>query len=161
SRRSSSTSSAPSRPAWPDDRPRRRSLPSAIAGRGRRQGVCMPISAYVLIQTEVGKAAKVTEAVRRIAGVTAADDVTRPYDVIVRAESAPLDAWGPLVVSSTQAVDGTPRTSPSPVVTLYPLFSPVPPVPSGGRSGPTRARRAGRTRRDTARRRAPRAAGTS
>jgi DNA-binding Lrp family transcriptional regulator len=78
----------------------------------------MPISAYVLIQTEVGKAAKVTEAVRRIAGVTSADDVTGPYDVIVRAESDTLDDLGRLVVSSIQAVDGITRTFTCPVVNL-------------------------------------------
>ena len=47
----------------------------------------MAISAYVLIQTEVGKAAQVADAVRAIDGVVAADDVTGPYDVIVRTEA--------------------------------------------------------------------------
>ena len=78
----------------------------------------MAISAYVLIQTEVGKAAKVTESVRAITGVIAADDVTGPYDVIVRAEAETLDDLGRLVVSSIQAVGGITRTFTCPVVHL-------------------------------------------
>ncbi len=53
----------------------------------RPGGAVMAISAYVLIQTEVGKAAHVASSVREIAGVVAADDVTGPYDVIVRTEA--------------------------------------------------------------------------
>ena len=36
------------------------------------------VSAYILIQTEVGKAAQVTEQVRGISGVVAVDPVTGP-----------------------------------------------------------------------------------
>jgi len=43
------------------------------------------VSAYVLIQTEVGKAAQVASTINGIDGVTKAEDVTGPYDVIVRA----------------------------------------------------------------------------
>ncbi len=44
----------------------------------------MAVTAYVLIQTEVGKAANVAQQVRAIDGVVSAEDVTGPYDVIVR-----------------------------------------------------------------------------
>jgi hypothetical protein len=40
-------------------------------------------TAYILIQTEVGKAADVATQVR-VPGVAEADDVTGPYDVIAR-----------------------------------------------------------------------------
>jgi len=73
----------------------------------------MAISAYVLIQTEVGKAA-----LRAIKGVIAADDVTGPYDVIVRTEAATLDDLGKLVVSQIQSVEGITRTFTCPVVNL-------------------------------------------
>ena len=43
------------------------------------------VQAYILIQTEVGKAADVAEAIAGITGVTLAEDVTGPYDVIARA----------------------------------------------------------------------------
>ena len=78
----------------------------------------MAISAYVLIQTEVGKAANVAQSVREIKGVTAADDVTGPYDVIVRAESKNVDELGKLVVARIQSVEGITRTLTCPVVHL-------------------------------------------
>ncbi len=78
----------------------------------------MPINAYVLIQTEVGTAVSVAEAARRIPGVTSADDVTGPYDVIVRTEADSLDELGKLVVSQLQAVEGITRTFTCPVVNL-------------------------------------------
>ena len=78
----------------------------------------MAITAYVLIQTEVGKAARVASAVRGIGGVVAADDVTGPYDVIVRTEAPCLDDIAKLVVSQIQAVDGITRTFTCPVVYL-------------------------------------------
>jgi len=78
----------------------------------------MAIVAYVLIQTEVGKAANVAQSVRKISGVTAADDVTGPYDVIVRTEAESLDDLGKMVVSQIQAVEGITRTFTCPVVNL-------------------------------------------
>jgi DNA-binding Lrp family transcriptional regulator len=78
----------------------------------------MAISAYVLIQTEVGKAVNVAQSVRKISGVTSADDVTGPYDVIVRTEAESLDDLGKMVVSQIQAVEGITRTFTCPVVNL-------------------------------------------
>lgn len=76
------------------------------------------VQAYVLIQTEVGKAAVVAEEVSNIPGVDSADDVTGPYDVIVRASSDDVDSLGKLVVARIQAVDGITRTLTCPVVHL-------------------------------------------
>ncbi len=76
------------------------------------------MQAYVLIQTEVGKAAVVAEQVRGIPGVESADDVTGPYDVIVKASSEDVDSLGKLVVAKIQAVDGITRTLTCPVVHL-------------------------------------------
>jgi DNA-binding Lrp family transcriptional regulator len=76
------------------------------------------VKAYVLIQTEVGKAAVVAEEVRVIDGVDSADDVTGPYDVIVKASSEDVDSLGKLVVAKIQAVDGITRTLTCPVVNL-------------------------------------------
>jgi hypothetical protein len=42
----------------------------------------MTIQAYILIQTEVGKASSVATAIRSIPGVTLAEGVTGPYDVL-------------------------------------------------------------------------------
>ncbi len=76
------------------------------------------MQAYILIQTEVGKAAVVAEQVRGIPGVEAADDVTGPYDVIVKAGSEDVDSLGKLVVARIQSVDGITRTLTCPVVHL-------------------------------------------
>ncbi|MGH8982459.1 MAG: Lrp/AsnC family transcriptional regulator [Acidimicrobiia bacterium] len=78
----------------------------------------MAITAYVLIQTEVGKAVAVAEHARKIKGVLAADDVTGPYDVIVKTEAPTLDDLGKMVVSQIQAVEGITRTFTCPVVNL-------------------------------------------
>jgi DNA-binding Lrp family transcriptional regulator len=76
------------------------------------------VQAYVLIQTEVGKAAQVAKEVRDIDGVDAAEDVTGPYDVIVRASAPNVDDLGKLVVAKIQAVEGITRTLTCPVVHL-------------------------------------------
>ncbi|HVU73242.1 MAG TPA: Lrp/AsnC ligand binding domain-containing protein [Mycobacteriales bacterium] len=76
------------------------------------------VQAYILIQTEVGKAAAVAKEIATIGGVTQAEDVTGPYDVIVRAEARSVDELGKLVVAKVQAVDGITRTLTCPVVHL-------------------------------------------
>ena len=74
------------------------------------------VQAYILIQTEVGKAAQVAKEVRDIAGVAEAEDVTGPYDVIARAEADTVDELGKMVVSRVQMIDGITRTLTCPVV---------------------------------------------
>ena len=76
------------------------------------------VQAYILIQTEVGKAASVATSIADIPGVTQAEDVTGPYDVIVRAEANNVDELGKLVVARIQAVAGITRTLTCPVVHL-------------------------------------------
>ena len=76
------------------------------------------VQAYILIQTEVGKAADVAQQIAEVQGVTLAEDVTGPYDVIVRAEARNLDELGKLVVARVQVVDGITRTLTCPVVRL-------------------------------------------
>ena len=76
------------------------------------------VQAYVLIQTEVGKAALVADEVREIPGVDNADDVTGPYDVIVKATADDVDALGKLVVARIQAIEGITRTLTCPVVNI-------------------------------------------
>jgi len=78
----------------------------------------MSVQAYILIQTEVGKASAVVDACRGLTGVVQADDVTGPYDVILRAEAASIDELGRMVVSQVQLVDGITRTLTCPVVHL-------------------------------------------
>ncbi|SFP24532.1 AsnC family protein [Amycolatopsis arida] len=76
------------------------------------------VHAYILIQTEVGKAATVAAEIATIPGVTSSEDVTGPYDVIVRAAADNVDQLGQLVVAKVQNVEGITRTLTCPVVHL-------------------------------------------
>ena len=76
----------------------------------------MTVKAYILVQTNVGKAAEVAAAIGGITGVTKAEDVTGPYDVIVSAEATSVDELGRLVVAQVQTVPGITRTVTCPVV---------------------------------------------
>lgn len=78
----------------------------------------MTVSAYVLIQTEMDKAAAVAEAIAQVEGVVAVDVVTGPYDVIAKASAETMDELGKMVVSQVQKVGGINRTLTSPVVNL-------------------------------------------
>lgn len=78
----------------------------------------MAVSAYILIQTEVGKAAEVAAEVGGIEGVASSEDVTGPYDVIARAEANTVDELGKMVVSKVQGIGGITRTLTCPVVHL-------------------------------------------
>jgi DNA-binding Lrp family transcriptional regulator len=78
----------------------------------------MPVNAYVLIQTEVAKAATVARAVATLDGVLAAEGVTGPYDVIVRTEAETVDELGRMVVGRIQLIEGIIRTVTCPVVNL-------------------------------------------
>ena len=78
----------------------------------------MSIQAYILIQTEVGKSSSVTKSVTAIAGVTIAESVTGPYDVIMRAEAASMEDLGKSVLAKVQAIPGITRTLTYPVTSL-------------------------------------------
>ena len=76
------------------------------------------VSAYILVQTEVGKAGQVTELIRAIAGVAMVDGVTGPYDVIARAEAEDLDGLAKSIVMPMQEIEGITRTLTCPVLQL-------------------------------------------
>ena len=76
------------------------------------------VAAYILIQTDVGKAATVANEIASIPGVIGAEAVTGPYDAIVHAEAEDVDSLGKLVVARIQAVEGITRTLTCPVVRL-------------------------------------------
>jgi DNA-binding Lrp family transcriptional regulator len=75
----------------------------------------MSVQAFILIQTEVGKASGVADAVAKIPGVTLSEGVTGPYDVIMRAEASSMEDFGRLVLSKVQAVPGITITLTCPV----------------------------------------------
>ena len=76
------------------------------------------VSAYILIQTEVGKAGQVTQQVRAIDGILAVDPVTGPYDIVARAEAEDLDLLAKGTVMLMQELEGITRTLTCPVLQL-------------------------------------------
>jgi DNA-binding Lrp family transcriptional regulator len=76
------------------------------------------VQAYILIQTEVGKARDVAAAIGDISGVERVDAVTGPYEVIVLAEAHTLDELGEMILSRVQMVPGITRTITCSVVRL-------------------------------------------
>jgi DNA-binding Lrp family transcriptional regulator len=75
-----------------------------------RRGGSAVLSAYVLIETEVGMVAHVAQALSGLDGVRLAEDLAGPYDVIARVQAPGLDQFGRLVVSRIQVLDGVTRT---------------------------------------------------
>ena len=78
----------------------------------------MTVHAYVLIQTDVGKAAQVAQQVSGIEGVLVADGVTGPYDVIARTEAPSMNDLGRMIVQDIQKIEGITRTITCPVVKI-------------------------------------------
>ncbi|MEO3779150.1 Lrp/AsnC ligand binding domain-containing protein [Micromonospora sp. B11E3] len=76
------------------------------------------VQAYILIQTEVGRARDVAGLIADLAGVVRVDAVTGPYDVVVLTEANTVDELGRLIVSKVQMVPGITRTLTCSVVHL-------------------------------------------
>ena len=76
------------------------------------------VQAYILVQTEVGRSAAVAGQITELPGVISADDVTGPYDVIVRTEAETMDDLGKLIIARIQVIEGITRTVTCPVVNL-------------------------------------------
>jgi DNA-binding Lrp family transcriptional regulator len=76
------------------------------------------VQAYILVQTEVGRSAAVAGQITELPGVLSAEDVTGPYDVIVRTEAETMDDLGKLIVARIQVIEGITRTLTCPVVNL-------------------------------------------
>lgn len=76
------------------------------------------VQAFILIQTDSGRASDVAREIEELGGVKSADAVTGPYDVIVAAEAADVDALGHLVVTQIQTIAGIVRTLTCPVVRI-------------------------------------------
>ena len=76
------------------------------------------VSAYILIQTEVGRASHVTRELGGVKGIVQVDGVTGPYDVIARGEASDLDELAKAIVMPIQSVEGVTRTLTCPVLSL-------------------------------------------
>jgi DNA-binding Lrp family transcriptional regulator len=76
------------------------------------------VHAYVLIQSDIGKATQVAEQVGALDGVELSEAVTGPYDVIARAEAPSMNDLGRMVVRDIQQIEGIVRTITCPIVTI-------------------------------------------
>jgi DNA-binding Lrp family transcriptional regulator len=66
--------------------------------------------AYVLIEAAVGKTVDVVTALKAVTGVSSADPVTGPYDVIAVIEGVDINAVGNLVTKKVHTINGVLRT---------------------------------------------------
>jgi len=73
------------------------------------------VEAFVLIQTEVGRAQVVAKQLAGLTGVLSSEYVTGPYDVVVRVAAPTLAELQSAVVPSVQQVAGITRTLTCPV----------------------------------------------
>lgn len=73
------------------------------------------VEAYVLIQTEVGRAEVVAKRVAALPGVVSSEYVTGPYDVVVRVGSTTHDELAATIVPSIQQITGITRTLTCPI----------------------------------------------
>jgi DNA-binding Lrp family transcriptional regulator len=78
----------------------------------RRQRV---VEAFMLIQTEVGRAEVIAKQLATLAGVLSSEYVTGPYDVIVRIGADSLHDMQSTIVPSVQQVTGITRTLTCPI----------------------------------------------
>lgn len=67
-------------------------------------------SAVVLVKAEMGSATQVAAAMRKISGVSRAQAVTGPYDVIAMAEGKTVEELGEFVISKIQQTKGVKDT---------------------------------------------------
>ncbi len=70
----------------------------------------MSASAYLLIETEVGKVKDVLKAVQKSNGVSSAQAVTGPYDIIAWIQAKDIDSLGRIVADHIQRTKGVKRT---------------------------------------------------
>jgi DNA-binding Lrp family transcriptional regulator len=73
------------------------------------------VEAFMLIQTEVGRAEVVAKQLAGLPGVVSAEYVTGPYDVVARIGAPSLDELQASVVPSVQQVAGITRTLTCPI----------------------------------------------
>ncbi|WP_137147078.1 Lrp/AsnC ligand binding domain-containing protein [Mycolicibacterium sp. CR10] len=73
------------------------------------------VEAFVLIQTEVGRAEVIAKQLAGLAGVLSAEYVTGPYDVVVRIGADTADQLQSTIVPRVQQVSGITRTLTCPI----------------------------------------------
>ena len=70
----------------------------------------MSASAYLLIESDVGKVRDVLKSIQKIKGVESAKAVTGPYDIIAHLSARDIDSLGKIVTEQVQRAKGIKRT---------------------------------------------------
>jgi DNA-binding Lrp family transcriptional regulator len=70
----------------------------------------LPTRAFILIETEVGRARQVAESLRSVPGVLAADVITGSFDVIATIEASSMSAMAEVITGQVQSIRGVLRT---------------------------------------------------
>ena len=70
----------------------------------------MAARAFILIETQVGRAKQVALALRPLEGVLSADVVTGTFDIVALIEASDMSAMAELVTGQVQGVRGVLRT---------------------------------------------------
>ena len=70
----------------------------------------MTTRAYILIETQVGKAPDVAAALRSLPGVPSADIITGAFDIIALVEAPDMVSMADLVTGQVQSIPGVTRT---------------------------------------------------
>jgi DNA-binding Lrp family transcriptional regulator len=73
------------------------------------------VEAFMLIQTEVGRAEVVAKQLASLPGVLTSEYVTGPYDVVVRIGAETMEKLQAEVVASVQQITGITRTLTCPI----------------------------------------------
>ncbi|MDG3014041.1 Lrp/AsnC ligand binding domain-containing protein [Speluncibacter jeojiensis] len=79
--------------------------------------VSQAVEAYILVQTDVGRAGAVADEIVALGGVRTAEVLTGPYDIIVRVCADSMDLLASNVIAPIQRVAGITRTLTCPIVT--------------------------------------------
>ena len=70
----------------------------------------MATRAFILIETQVGRAKQVALALRALEGVMSADVITGTFDIIAVIEASDMSAMADLVTGQVQGIRGVLRT---------------------------------------------------
>lgn len=70
----------------------------------------MAVTAYVLIGTVSGKETVVLKAVRAVRGVSQANAVTGPYDIVARVEGGDAETLGNTIMTKIRSITGVTST---------------------------------------------------
>ena len=70
----------------------------------------MPTRVYILIETAVGETSAVSDALKEMPMMKAADTVTGPFDIIAVAEADDLNTIGDLISDGMRGIPGIVKT---------------------------------------------------